>query len=63
MTIDEKIKPLCSLADKQEYVTYADINDAFPDALHSCEELDEIYIKLRMLNIEIRDQMPERNNN
>jgi hypothetical protein len=28
--------------------------------LHSCEELDEIYIKLRNLEIEILDQKPER---
>jgi RNA polymerase primary sigma factor len=60
MTIDDKIKPLSRLADKQGYITYADINDAFPDTLHSCEELDEIYIKLRMLEIEILDQKPER---
>jgi RNA polymerase primary sigma factor len=60
MTIDEKIKPLSSLADKQGYITYADINDAFPGTLHSCEELEEIYIKLRNLEIEILDQKPER---
>jgi RNA polymerase primary sigma factor len=54
--IAEKIKELVRLAQEQGYLTYNDINDALPDTLISSEEMDEIYIKLRNLEIEIVDQ-------
>ena len=54
--IAEKIKELVRLAQEQGYLTYNDINDALPDNMISREELDEIYIKLRNLEIEIVDQ-------
>jgi RNA polymerase primary sigma factor len=54
--IAEKIKELVRLAQEQGYLTYGDINDALPDNLISAEELDDIYVKLRNLEIEIVDQ-------
>jgi len=54
--IAEKIKELVRLAQEQGYLTYNDINDALPDSMVSPEDLDEIYIKLRNLEVEIVDQ-------
>src|SRR3989475_2362908 len=54
--LTEKIKELVRLAQEQGYLTYNDINDALPDSLISAEELDDIYVKLRNLEIEIVDQ-------
>src|SRR5207253_10364374 len=54
--VAEKVKELVRLAQEQGYLTYGDINDALPDTLISAEELDEIYIKLRNLEVEIVDQ-------
>jgi RNA polymerase primary sigma factor len=54
--VAEKIKELVRLAQEQGYLTYGDVNDALPDTLISAEELDEIYIKLRNLEVEIVDQ-------
>src|SRR3989441_446334 len=51
-----KIKELVRLAQEQGYLTYNDINDALPDTMITPEELDEIYIKLRNLEVEIVDQ-------
>ena len=53
---NEKIKELIRLAQEQGYLTYGDINDALPERMASPEDLDEIYIKLRNLEIEIVDQ-------
>ncbi len=52
----EKVKELIRLAQEQGYLTYNDINDALPENIVTPEELDEIYIKLRNLEIEIVDQ-------
>ena len=54
--VAEKVKELVRLAQEQGYLTYGDINDALPDNLISAEELDDIYVKLRNLEIEIVDQ-------
>ena len=54
--LTEKIKELVRLAQEQGYLTYGDINDALPDNLVTPEDLDEIYQKLRNLEIEIVDQ-------
>ena len=54
--LTEKIRELVRLAQEQGYLTYNDINDALPDAMITPEELDEIYIKLRNLEVEIVDQ-------
>jgi hypothetical protein len=57
MTIDEGIKTLASLAEKRGYITYREINDIFPEICG--DEMDEVYIKLRTLDIDIRDLAPE----
>jgi RNA polymerase primary sigma factor len=54
--ITEKIKELVRIAQEQGYLTYGDINDALPDNLVTAEDLDEIYVKLRNLEIDIVDQ-------
>jgi RNA polymerase primary sigma factor len=54
--LSEKIKELVRLAQEQGYLTYGDINDAMPDSMISADALDEIYIKLRNLEVEIVDQ-------
>ncbi len=54
--ITEKIKELVRLAQEQGYLTYGDINDALPDNVVTPEDLDEIYTKLRNLEIDIVDQ-------
>jgi RNA polymerase primary sigma factor len=54
--LTEKVKELLRLAQEQGYLTYNDINDALPDNIVSPEDLDEIYIKLRNLDVEIVDQ-------
>ena len=54
--VTEKVKELVRLAKEQGYLTYGDINDALPDNAVTPEELDEIYTKLRNLEIDIVDQ-------
>jgi RNA polymerase primary sigma factor len=54
--ITEKVKELVRLAQEQGYLTYTDINDALPDTVITADELDEIYSKLRGLDVEIVDQ-------
>src|SRR5260370_26030180 len=50
----ETIKTLVQLAREHGHVTYDDINDILPDGL-SPEDLDELYMKLRNLDVEIVD--------
>jgi RNA polymerase primary sigma factor len=52
----EKVKELVRLAQEQGYLTYGDINDALPDVVVSSEEMDDLYSKLRNLEVEIVDQ-------
>jgi RNA polymerase primary sigma factor len=54
--LTEKIKELIRLAQEQGHLSYDDINDALPDNIVTAEDLDEIYTKLRNLDIEIVDQ-------
>ena len=54
--MSEKVKELVRLAQEQGYLTYNDINDALPDVVVSPEELDDLYSKLRNLEVEIVDQ-------
>ena len=56
LELSEKVKELVRLAREQGYLTYNDINDALPDVVVSTEELDELYSKLRNLEVEIVDQ-------
>ncbi|MGO8680402.1 MAG: RNA polymerase sigma factor RpoD [Limisphaerales bacterium] len=50
------IKELVRLSQEQGYLTYNDINEALPAAGLKPEDLDEIYIQLRNLEVEIVDQ-------
>jgi RNA polymerase primary sigma factor len=54
--LTEKVKELLRLAQEQGYLTYNDINDALPHDVVTAEDLDEIYMKLRNLEVEIVDQ-------
>jgi len=50
-----KIRELVQLAKEQGNLTFDDINEALPEALATPEALDEIFAKLRELEIEIVD--------
>jgi len=54
--VTEKIKELVRLAQEQGYLTYNDINEALPDSMAAPEEIEEIIIQLRNLEVEIVDQ-------
>ncbi|MFM1770245.1 MAG: polymerase sigma factor RpoD [Verrucomicrobiota bacterium] len=54
--LTEKVKELLRLAQEQGYLTYGDINDALPDSVVTADEIDEVIIKLRNLEVEIVDQ-------
>jgi len=56
VVLADKIKELLRLAQEQGYLTYTDINDALPDSVINPDDLDEIYIKLRGMEVEIVDQ-------
>ena len=55
LVITQRFKELVGLAREQGYLTYSDITDALADDLIGPEELDEIYAKLRNLDVEIVD--------
>ena len=52
----QKIKELVRLAQEQGCLTYSDITEVLPDAPIGPEALDEIFVKLRSLEVEIVDQ-------
>jgi RNA polymerase primary sigma factor len=52
--LTETIKTLLHLAHEHGHVTYDDINDVLPEGL-SPNDLDELYTKLRTLDVEIVD--------
>ncbi|HZV34551.1 MAG TPA: RNA polymerase sigma factor RpoD [Verrucomicrobiae bacterium] len=56
VAIADKIKELVLLAQEQGYLTYNDIHDALPENVITPEDLDDIYFKLRNLEVEIVDQ-------
>ena len=51
-----KIRELVHLAKEQGNLTFDDINEALPESLATPEGLDEVFAKLRELEIEIVDQ-------
>ena len=53
--VTETLKELLALARENGYLTFDDINDVLPDNL-TAEDLDEIYTKLRNLDVEIVDR-------
>ena len=50
--LNEAIKILLHLAHENGHITYDDINDVLPDGL-TPDELDELYTKLRAMDVEI----------
>ncbi|MDZ4744214.1 MAG: RNA polymerase sigma factor RpoD [Verrucomicrobiota bacterium] len=52
---NEKIRELVRLAKEQGHLTYDDINDALPGGVTSPDDLDEVLVSLRALDIEIID--------
>jgi RNA polymerase primary sigma factor len=54
--LPQRIKELVLLAQEQGYLTYGDISDALPASNIGPEELDEVYAKLRNLEVEIVGQ-------
>ena len=54
--LTDKVKELIRLAQEQGYLTYSDVLEALPGSLVAAEELDEIYVLLRNLDIDIVDQ-------
>src|SRR5882724_2811831 len=54
--LSEKIKELVRLAQEQGHLTFNDINEAIPENAVTPEKLDEVFSKLRALEIEIVDQ-------
>ncbi|HTA94562.1 MAG TPA: RNA polymerase sigma factor region1.1 domain-containing protein, partial [Verrucomicrobiae bacterium] len=54
--LSEKIKELVRLAQEQGHLTYNDINEVLPEDAVTPEKLDEVFSKLRALEIEIVDQ-------
>ncbi len=52
--LSETIKTLLHLAHENGHITYDDINDVLPEGM-SPDDLDELYTKLRNLDIEIVD--------
>jgi RNA polymerase primary sigma factor len=54
LDLAETIKTLLHLAHENGHITYDDINDVLPEGL-SPEDLDELYTKLRNLDVEIVD--------
>ena len=53
--LTETVKTLLHLAQEHGYVTYDDINDILPDGLNP-DNLDQLFTKLRSLDVEIVDQ-------
>ncbi len=56
LELTEKIKELVRLAQEQGHLTYSDIHDALPANVIAPEVLDDLYLKLRGLEIEVVDQ-------
>ncbi len=54
--LSEKIKELVRLAQEQGHLTYNDLNEVLPENVVTPEILDEVFSKLRGLEIEVVDQ-------
>ena len=55
--LKEKIKELMHLAQNQGHLTISDVNEALPKELVSPEKLDEVFAKLKSLEVEIVEQL------
>jgi RNA polymerase primary sigma factor len=56
LDLAQKVRELVRLAQEQGYLTYNDINEVLPEDVVAAEALDEIYVKLRGLEVQIVDQ-------
>ncbi len=54
--LSEKIKDLVRLAQEQGHLTYSDISEVLPENIVTPERLDEVFSKLRALEIEVVEQ-------
>ena len=55
--LKEKIKELVRLGQNQGHLTISDVNEALPKELVSPEKLDEVFAKLKSLEVEIVEQL------
>ena len=55
--LKEKIKELVHLAQNQGHLTISDVNEALPKELVTPEKLDEVFAKLKSLEVEIVEQL------
>ncbi len=55
LDLTEKVKDLLRLAKEQGHLTYDDVNDALPDDIVTPEDLEQVFTKLRNLEIDIID--------
>ncbi len=56
VNLTEYVKELLSLAQEQGYLTYGDINEVLPEGVTTPEDLEDVYSRLRNLDVEIVDQ-------
>ncbi|MCS1408702.1 MAG: RNA polymerase sigma factor SigA [Verrucomicrobia subdivision 3 bacterium] len=56
INLTDYVKELLSLVQEQTYLTYGDINEVLPEGVTTPEDLEEVYARLRDLNVEIVDQ-------
>ena len=56
VNLTEYVKELLSLTQEQGYLTYGDINEVLPEGVTTPEDLEEVYSRLRNLDVEIVDQ-------
>ena len=61
LNLPEKIKELVQLAQDQGHLTISDINEALPKDLITPEKLDEVFAKLKSLEVEIVEQLEKPN--
>jgi RNA polymerase primary sigma factor len=54
--IADKIKELLRLANEQGYLTYNDIHDLLPQSAATSEEVEEVMVQIRNLEVDIVDQ-------
>ena len=59
--LSEKIRELVRLAQEQGHLTHQDISEALPDNEATPEKLDEVFSKLRAMEIEITDPAEDSN--
>ncbi|MDB6066707.1 MAG: rpoD [Pedosphaera sp.] len=56
LELTERIKDLVRLAQEQGHLTYSDVNDLLPENVVTPVQLEEVFAKLRSLELEIVDQ-------